>query len=167
MNKLLIIAIVLIGFTVNSFAQATANATATATIISAITIAKVTDMNFGNASVSSVGTVLLATNGTRTVTGGVTLPSVAGTVSAASFNVTGQGTSTYSISLPVSAHTITRTSGAETMTVSGFVSSPSGTGTLVAGAQTINVGAVLGVAAGQVAGVYTNATGFNVTVNYN
>src|SRR5438105_2149142 len=34
-------------------------------------------------------------------------------------------------------------------------------------AQTLYVGATLNVATAQVAGVYTNATGFDVTVNYN
>jgi len=35
------------------------------------------------------------------------------------------------------------------------------------GSQTLTVGATLNVAAGQVAGTYTNASGVPVTVNYN
>jgi hypothetical protein len=151
-----------------SFAQATASATASATIVAPIGITKTVDMNFGNVAVSSSsGTVVLATDGSRSATGGVTLPATSGTVTAASFDVTGEGTYTYAITLPSTDYTITRVSGSETMTVNTFVSNPSGTGALTAGAQTLTVGATLNVAGSQVAGTYTNATGFDVTVNYN
>jgi hypothetical protein len=54
------------------------------------------------------------------------------------------------------------------MTVDNFTSSPSATGTLSAGGtETLNVGATLNVAAAQASGLYTNATGVPVTVNYN
>jgi hypothetical protein len=57
---------------------------------------------------------------------------------------------------------------ANTMTVTAFTSTPSGTGTLSgAGAQTIDVGATLNVAASQVGGTYVSGTPFTVTVNYN
>ena len=59
-----------------SFAQATASATASATIVAPIGISKTVDMNFGRAAVSaSLGTVILATDGGRTKSGGVTLTS--------------------------------------------------------------------------------------------
>ncbi len=150
-------------------AQATASATATATIVTPIAIAQSVDMNFGNVATDGTsGTVLLATAGTRTFTGGITLPTVTGTVAAAQFDVTGEGTYTYAITLPSTDYTITETVGlVATMTVNDFISDPSGTGTLTAGAQTIKVGATLNVGASQVAGTYTNATGFDVTVNYN
>jgi len=54
------------------------------------------------------------------------------------------------------------------MTVNAFTSSPSATGLLSSGgSQTLTVGATLNVAAGQMAGTYTNASGVPVTVNYN
>jgi hypothetical protein len=53
------------------------------------------------------------------------------------------------------------------MTVDGFVSNPNGTGTLTGGTETLNVGATLHVTHAQVAGVYSSATPFSVTVNYN
>jgi hypothetical protein len=99
------------------------------------------------------------------LTGGVTLPVVTGTVTAASFTVTGEGNSTYSITLPSSAITLTSPSG--TMSVQNFVSTPSNTGTLSSGTQEIKVGATLNVSAAQAAGTYTNASGLFVTVNYN
>lgn len=148
-------------------AQSTATATATATVITPISISKNADMSFGNLAVQAGtgGTVVLAPAGTRTSTSGVTLPSATGSVSAASFTVTGSGSSTYSITLP-STVTLTHTGGVETMTASSFTSNPSSTGALSSGTQNIAVGATLTVAAGQLAGVYTSGN-FNVTVNYN
>ena len=154
----------------SSFAQATATASCSANIITPISIVKTTDMNFGNVAVSATlaGTVVLAPAGTRTTggAGGVTLPATTGTVSAASFTVSGQASYTYAITLPSSC---TISDGAShTMTVNSFTSSPSTTGTLSAGgSQTLNVGATLNVTAAQAANSYTNATGVPVTVNYN
>jgi hypothetical protein len=161
-------AIIIAGSNV-SFAQATATAAASATIITPITITKTADMNFGNVAVSAAtaGTVVLAPAGTRTTggAGGVTLPSTTGTVAAASFTVSGQASYTYAITLPTSA---TITSSGNTMTVNGFTSTPSATGTLSSGGtQTLTVGATLNVAAAQAVGTYTNASGVPVTVNYN
>ncbi|MBL4656223.1 MAG: DUF4402 domain-containing protein [Bacteroidia bacterium] len=166
--KILAIAIVVLGFSTSMFAQVTASATGTATIVTPIAIASTVNMNFGNVAVStSAGTVILAPAGTRTSTGGITLPATGGTITAASFNITGEGSYTYSITLPSSAYTITRTGFTETMTINTFTSSPSGTGALSSGAQTLTVGGTLNVGGSQVAGAYTNATGFDVTVNYN
>jgi hypothetical protein len=152
------------------FAQRSASATAsvTATIITPIGINKTTDMNFGNIIAgSSSGIVTLDPAGIRSVTTGITLPVSSGTITAATFQVRGQGNYTYTITLPTSAYEITRTSGSGTMEISNFTSSPSGTGMLISGAQTISVGATLTVGADQPVGVYTGETGFNVTVNYN
>ena len=162
-------AIIIAGSTA-SFAQATATAAASATIITPITIAKTVDMNFGNVAVSATlaGTAVLAPAGTRTTggAGGVTLPATVGTVTAVTFTVSGQASYTYAITLPSTA-TITD-AGSHTMTVNGFTSSPSATGLLSSGgSQTLTVGATLNVTAGQSAGTYTNASGVPVTVNYN
>lgn len=170
MKRLLLLAIVILGITVSSFAQETASATSSATIVTPIAITKSGDMNFGNVSVQSTtgGTVILAPAGTRTTggAGGVTLPAVTGTVTAAKFDITGANNYSYSITLPSTALTVS--SGSNTMTVTSFTSNPSPTGTLDAsGKQTVNVGATLNVAAAQAAGNYTSATPFNVTVNYN
>ena len=166
-DKILTLAFLLVmGIAGNSFAQVSANASVSVNLITPITITKTVDMNFGNVAVSaSPGTVVLAPAGTRTLTGGITLPVVTGTVTAASFTVTGSTTYTFSISLPSSPLTIT--SGANTMTVSAFTSNPSTTGTLAAGTATLSVGATLNVGASQPAGAYTSATPFSVTVNYN
>jgi hypothetical protein len=168
-TKTLALALTILGFSSDTFAQVSANATATATIVTPIDISKTVDMNFGNVGVSATGgTVILAPAGTRTTTGGVVIPATTGTVTAASFNVTGQANFTYSISLPGSPITITRNSGVETMSVGTFTSSPTPTGTLSGtGAQTITVGATLTVGNNQEAGTYVSGTPFTVTVNYN
>lgn len=142
---------------------ATATANASADVVAAIAIAKVADMKFGNVVAgATAGTVVLSTAGTRSATGGTKLGN-AGSAAAASFTVTGQGSATYSITLPASA---SLASGVNSMTVNTFASNPSGTGTLSAGgSQTLAVGATLNVGASQAAGAYTGT--FDVTVAYN
>jgi hypothetical protein len=170
MRKLLITAMIITGFAAGAYAQASATATAaaSATIVAPLAITKTVDMNFGNVAVhaTTAGTVVLATAGTRTLTGGITLPATTGTVTAASFDVTGSGAYTYNITIPTSDVTLTGTPSG-TMILNTFVSDPSGTGALTAGAQTINVGATLNVAGGQTAGSYTNAAAIPVVVVYN
>ena len=166
--KFFAIAILFSGVSVISSAQVTATATASSTIVTPIGITKTVDMNFGNVAINSTtpGTVVLAPAGTRTSTGGVTLPATVGTVAAAEFNVTGANNYTFSITLPSTSHEIK--SGSNTMSVTGFTSTPTPTGTLSAtGSATVKVGATLNVSAGQAAGTYTSVTPFEVTVNYN
>jgi hypothetical protein len=167
MKKLIVFAIAIFGFTAVSFGQVTGTATATGTIVTPIAIANAGNMNFGNVAVNTTdGTVVLAPAGTRTLTGGITLPIVAGTVTAAKFNITGTANFTYAITLPSTATTVT--SGGNNMTVTDFTSTPTSTGTLSgAGAQQILVGATLNVAGSQPAGTYVSGTPFEVIVNYN
>jgi hypothetical protein len=173
MKKLLFTAMIITGLAAGTFAQdgasATATATASATIVAPIAISITTHMDFGNVAVHAVtdGTVVLGTDGARTVTGGITLPATTGTVTAASFAVTGSGTYTYNITSPTANVTLTDPVTEETMILSTFVRDPSGTGALTDGAQTINIGATLNVAGGQAAGTYANATAIPVVVVYN
>jgi hypothetical protein len=165
MKKILAFSVVLLAFTAGAFAQSSATATATAVIVSPITITQTANMSFGNIIADTDGgTVVLVPAGTRTLNG-LTSPSIAGTVTAAAFTVTGFDGATYSVSLPAN-HTIDDGSG-HNMVVDTFTSNPSGTGTLTGGTQTLNVGATLNVGGAQAAGTYTNAAGFTVTVNYN
>lgn len=151
-------------------AQSSTTATASATILTAISITKMVDMNFGNLSVQAQtgGTVILSTIGVRSATGGVTLPATGGTVTAAAFTVTGAAMYSYSITLPQTPFIISLNSkGSPSMTVTAFQSTPSVTGTLTGGTQNLTVGATLNIAGAQPAGLYTSLTGFPVTVNYN
>jgi hypothetical protein len=65
----------------------------------------------------------------------------------------------------VGANTIT--DGTNTMTVGTWTSTPTPTGTLTGGTETLSVGATLNVAGSQPAGVYVSGAPFTVTVNYN
>ncbi len=166
MKKLIFFAVIFFAVASATFAQVSATATATATIVGPITIVNAGNMNFGNVAVSAAaGTVALATDNSRSVTGGCTLPATTGTVSAALFTVSGADGYSYSITLPLAATTINN--GANTMTVSNWSSDPTPTGLLTGGTQTLRIGATLNVGGSQVAGTYLSAIPFSVTVNYN
>ncbi len=144
---------------------ASAQGTASATIVQAIGISAGDALRFGNAAPDAVnpGTVIVGTDGSRSNTGGVTLSEMAA-YGAASFEVSGDPNATYTITLPASI--LLSDGGENQMTVDGFVSNPNGTGTLSgAGSQTINVGATLNVSAGQATGSYSGT--FEVSVDYN
>ena len=171
MKKLFAFGILLFAFSAGAFAQVSATAAASATIVTPITISNTLSMEFGNVAVSPTvaGTVVMDPAGNRTPTAGVTLPAVTGTVRAASFNV--GGTPNYTYSIDITPATATITNGGNSMTINNWTSNPDWQvteGTLNgSGAQTITVGGTLNVAAGQAAGPYTNATAVTVTVNYN
>jgi spore coat protein U-like protein len=148
---------------------ATTSATATATVVSPIAISKVADLAFGSiASSGTAGTVAVNTNGTRSVTGGVT--AAGGTPTAARFDITGQATMVYTITYDTGV-TLTGPGTAMALTQVSDVSGAGGasgtvaTGTLSAGGtESLYIGGTLAVGANQTAGAYT-AT-INATVNY-
>ena len=156
---------------ISAFAQASASATATssATIVTPIAISEVTNLDFGNVAISDVlnGTVTMpATSaGLRSLTGGVTLPVVDGIHQAASFDVTGEGSYAYTITLHSTDLDLDNGNG-DHMQVNAFTQSTVA-GTFTLGAQTIYVGAKINVSAAQAAGDYLSGTPFTVTVDYN
>jgi hypothetical protein len=169
--KFFALAIVMIAFSASSFAQlsATANATASATIIAPITLTRTANLDFGNVVTSPVaGTVTLDPAGVRTAGGGAAvLAAQPGSVSVATFTVGGTVGWTYAITLPASV-TIDDAGAGVAMTVDTFTSTPDATSIIPAGGtETLSVGATLNVGVSQVAGLYTSATPFTVTVNYN
>lgn len=154
----------------NGFAAAETT-TATATVITPIAITKAADLVFGSFARGGGGTVTVSTSGARTASGTI-LSTVGSTPTAAQFDVTGEGTSTYSIdwsgvsvltdSVSTETMALTKTSD---LTAGNAISGEVTSGTLTAGAQSIYLGGVLTVGAAQAAGVYTgNVT---VTVEYN
>ena len=162
------VAAIIIGFAFTINAQASASSRASATIVTPIGITNTVNMNFGNVAVNNAiaGIVTLSATGDRTASGGVTIPVSAGTITAASFEVTGSAAYTYSITLPTS---IIVYNGSFSMTATTFTSNPlPGAGILGSGGkQTLNVGASLIIPAAQPAGLYVAAMPFDVTVNYN
>lgn len=154
-------------FTAGVRAQSTATASTTAVLVTPISIAKTTDMHFGTVAASATaGTVVLDYADGRTTTGGASLPAGSTLQKTAVFDVTGEGTSGFSISIPGSPITLTG-SVSGSMTVSNFLCDLGASSTLVGGAKTLKVKATLNVGAGQPAGTYTNASDLFVTVNYN
>ncbi len=169
MKKILALSVILLAFSAGAFAQLSATATATATIVSPLSIVNAGMMNFGNVAVGAGGgTVVLAPAGGRTTTGDAALPTVIGTVTPAMFTIAGTSGTAYSITLPVAAATIN--SGANTMTVTNFTGDIVSPNTIpVAGSVTLHVGATLNVGGGQATGIYTSLAGneFTVSINYN
>lgn len=162
--KNLSIIVLLVVLLISSAAVAGASSSASsAQILTPATLSNTVGLEFGQIGVSaSAGTVTLSPAGVRTSSGGVTL---AGGVPAtvASFDVAGEPSSTYTITLPTSTAIVL---GADSMTIDTFASSPDTTGTLSgAGTDTLLVGATLHVGANQAAGEYAGS--FDVTVLYN
>ena len=170
-NKFYAVAIMLMAFYANSFAQSIAFASTTAVLVTPISIAKVVDMHFGTLAASSTaGTATLDYGNVVTPSGGVSIPAGGVTPTTAEFTVIGEGTSSFDITVPTSITLTGSVSG--TMTVDGFVCDGGAATDLASGSATLKVGAVLHVAADQVAGTYSNNTGLVatslfVTVNYN
>ena len=148
-----------------STAQAASDsANATATVFTPISITNTSDLAFGTFTPGAGGTVVISTSGAASATGGVVLDGTSST-DFAGFNVGGNASDTYAITLPTST-TITDSSTGATMSVASFTSSPSGTSTLSGtGTGALQVGATLTVGANQAAGNYSGT--FNVTVEYN
>jgi hypothetical protein len=143
--------------------SANASATATATIITPITLNNTAALQFGNVVASTAaGTIVVSPAGVRSATLGATgisgLP-----ISAAAFTVGGGADRTFTITLPAST---TITDGTNNMTVDTFTSSLGASSTLNgSGTAPLTVGATLNVNASQPAGEYTGT--FLVTVAYN
>ncbi len=145
------------------FGQITATANASANIVTQLSISRIVDMNFGEIrGTMTAGTVVLTSAEKRIAKGGVQL--IPGTAVAATFTIAGQGTYTYSVTLPPSA--LATANGVNNITVSDFKSLPIHTNNL-SDALTLNIGATLNVAGSQPAGNYTSTSPFNVIVNYN
>ncbi len=167
----LIFLLIIIGSVLNTsaFGQGiTSSVSAEATIVQPINLSKVRDLSFGNiAPGETSGTVVLdpIAESTRTASGGVTLPSGSGQVQSAKFTVNGVADCGYSITLPSVA--IKLRDGTHFMTIGNFTSTPSGSGILTLGSQTLYVGATLYVDANQEPGNYESTVDFEITVNYN
>jgi hypothetical protein len=135
------------------------------TVITPIAIANTVPLHFGEiVGRGTAGTVVMTPASARSSTGGTYLGNDDG--HAASFTVTGEGSSTYSITLPADGVVEIDDAGeGVAMDVDTFKSTPETTGTLTGGTQTLTVGATLDVGEDQLDGEYTGH--FNVIVTYN
>lgn len=129
------------------------------------TVTPTQDLSFGAFAAGTGGTVTISPQSARTATGDVTLMTGGqfSQGSAASFDVSGTANATYQITLPADGTITLSGSNGGSMSVSSFVSSPSGEGQLSSvGTQTLYVGATLGVGSNQAPGTYSGS--FNVTL---
>jgi hypothetical protein len=140
-----------------------------AEVITAYSAVETSQLNFGRFSPGPYGgQIILTPQGTISVMGSVVKGS--GIHNAASFYVTGDSNTAYSISLPQSPATLTNTNNAKTMRVTNWISVPSpgpGGGTLQDGYQTVYVGATLevGTMNDNPVGVYTGT--YTITFDFN
>jgi len=150
------------GFAVSSFAQSTKTASATATLITPLSISKTTDLDFGTlAATDNAGTAILDYASAVTVSGGTR--KISGTPTTAVFHVIGEGTNTITISFPTP---INLNAGAATNLSLALTCDKGASTQLISGATDLKFGGTLSVPANTVAGQYTNSTGISVTVNY-
>lgn len=154
-----------------ALAAATATAEAKGQVLKPIGVTATTNLDFGRfMSGGSTGTIAVSAAGSASVTGGVT--EITGNVPvAAKFDVTGEATTGFSISMPATV-TLTNTTGGgnETMvvTLAKDAVATAGSGTLDgSGKLSVYVGGSLAVGMNQVSGLYKNTTDFTVTVDYN
>lgn len=163
-NIQLLITIFTLCFTNIIFAQATANFTASVTIIQPIEITTTSDMNFAYVDAKNGGIVTLSTNSIRTSTGDLELAE-GGSISAASFEVTGEPGLTYAVTVPNNDYVLSN--GSESIIIKHFTTDFNSDNALATASQTINIGASLEVNPNQTPGNYVSQAGLNVTVNYN
>lgn len=151
-------------------ASNSATATATADVIVPISITKSTELTFGRFAPGTLaGSVTVQTGGART-SSNVALASGTTPV-AASFAITGDGNSGFSVDVTGSSTELI--SGSDTMalalvgdfTGAGGAGAVPTTGTLSSGAATLYIGGTLTVGNTQAAGNYTGNV--SVVVNYN
>lgn len=163
------VAAAVMGVAVPAYAQDSATADSSVTIIVPLEIAKTADLNFGTVArpITGSGTVSInPTTGARVVSGSAAAVA-GGTTGRAAFNVTGDGARAYTATIPAS-FVLTNGTPADDITVA-LASSLGSTGSVVtaltAGAQTIGVGGDFTITAATPAAQYDGT--FTVSVAYN
>ena len=157
------------GFTTTVMAQSAQDNTAKAVLKIPISLAVDHIMDFAVLSGSATaGTVEMAATLAATLTPSTGVHIVSGTPYAGKYTVTGEPSTIYTITIPITATTITD-GGSASMTVENMTCSipvTAGAGSLAAitGLQSFYVGGTLHIGADQIAGTYTGL--FEVSVNY-
>lgn len=127
-------------------------------------VTEVSGLSFGTLALTSAGTVTVRPDGSRGQTGGVLVLNQATAPMAAQFSIKGKRNSVYAITLPLDGTVALSNGAGQTMSLGGFVASPS-TGILSSnGSGQFSVGATLSMGTSQAKGRYSGT--FNVTVNY-
>ena len=146
------------------FGQATANFTASVTIIEPVSISTEANMNFASVSAISGGKIVLTPDGSRSSSGGVQLEESEG-VSSAKFVINGQEGLTVAVTLPLESYQLTN--GAQNIAIHSFTSNLPESFQLSKSSVSLRVGATVEVEEAQSLGVYTSVSPLSVMVNYN
>ncbi len=147
-------------------APSSVTATASATIVTALSITNTggTNLAFGTiAPGASAGLVTVSAAGVRTADGNVQL--ITSTASAAPFSITGSGSLACSVTIPASVSITNGTVLNDMLVDLSSDLSNAALVSLVGGVKTFNVGGTLHVGANQAAGSYSKT--FDVSVVYN
>jgi Mat/Ecp fimbriae major subunit len=162
-----LVVIALVALAVPSFAAGNVGATAEADLLTALSISKTTDLDFGAMIAGGAGTAIIAADsgGARTGTHTMLVAQEPGV--AAKFRVTGSNARTFAITLtqPVGGVLKTGDGTGVTKQISVLLARDAATGTLSSGVDDIYVGGTLTVEAEDIAGEYTGS--FDVAVAYN
>lgn len=128
------------------------------------TITVTQHLSFGAFVAEGGGTVAIPATGPRAKTGALSLMNIGpdSQGAAAQFSIVGTPDAAFSISLPTMASL--EGSNGTSLAVTDFTSSPSAQGLLVAGNQTVSVGATLTVPDSTAAGAYAGT--FEITLDY-
>lgn len=144
-------------------ASASANVQSRAKVIDPIKIDKTLDLDFGNViSAYTSGRVILAPEGSRVAYGVQISSTMPGNVTPAEAVVT-HGNNNYAINLPESYTLYNQENPDQTLIINNFTVEPQAGDV----SDVLKIGATLNLQAHQLAGFYTNSSGFNVTVSYN
>ena len=162
MNKKLLliagVAITSVGIS-TSVVAAQATGSATANVIAPIGITNTSALQFGEIIGGTAGTVVVTPLGAAV---GGSLPS-AGTPSAGTFDITGEGNRTFSIAIAKVSELV---NGTDNLVIGTFTNTADGaTGTLASGTLTLGVGATITLDGSEPAGTYTGT--YTVDVDYN
>ena len=125
-------------------------------------------MKIKNSALSfNSGTVTIDPKDTKKNRGDNNLTYSKGAVNPASFNVTGDYTHTYAITLPSSSYTYKSVLETKTVIIDNFTSLPTGSGMLTSGTQTIFVGATIYFNAPLPINKKNYDGDFEIIINYN
>ncbi len=157
---ILMFCIQFLGYSQNS---ASANFTASVTIVEPIEIRTVADMNFASIDAAKGGAVVLTPDNIRRSEGEIILDNAAGQTPAI-FEVRGHDQYSYSISIPEKGYLVSQDG--EPIVIKDF-NTIADSQTFNKESQMIRLGATLEIKPGQKPGTYRSASPLEITVSYN
>lgn len=168
--KFFTLALILTGFSANSFGQvsATATSSASATILATLTIENDVPLNFGTIGphATEAKTVVVTNAGATTGSTATLYSSLGAPAAAGEFSITGTPNATFGITYPSATVNLSGPGTAMTILSASWSGDLGTSSTLDAsGNKTLNVGATLNVGIAQTPGDYTGS--YDITIAYN